>query len=464
MRKPSLIQRAQTAIGVFKDGYPAGGAKQLPWPWPKFRQLQPLWHLVDFQSYVNEGFSANSLIYSAIMYKVRAVITAPLRAYSGDPDYPTSLPSIAPLAQLVAQPNEHQSWTEFHSQNVVYLNLDGNVFIYKHKNLETGREALYSLRPDRVYIIPTNDKKATIDHFLYVPEGQSARTGHPMLVEDIIHIKLPYPGDPLEGMGYGLSPLSSAAKSADVDNMVTDFLNLFFQRGAMLTGVLLFDQPLKEDIVDTILERWEKKYGGYKKWRTGVLDRGGSYERTGLTFEEMGFNELDARNECRILGPFGVPPILIGSRVGLERSTYSNYEGARKAVWEDTLVPELRLFEVEYQRHLNTQDAFVKFDLTQVPALQKDLPVIVNAAYSLWQMGVPANQATFGVGLRIGAIPGGDEPFGGKGPEAGDQGPRANPIQGWGMRSLTCEDCGTGLKLLPDQKVLICETCRRAYA
>ena len=463
MSKPSLIQRAQAAIGVFKEGYP-GGAKQLPWSWTKFRQLQPLWHLVDFQSYVNEGFSANSLIYSAIMYKVRAVITAPLRAYSGDPYYPTPLPPTAPLAQLVAQPNEHQSWNEFHSQNVVYLNLDGNVFIYKHQDLETGRERLYSLRPDRVFIVPTDGMKATVDHFVYVPEGKNVQSGYPMLIEDMIHIKLPYPGDPLEGMGYGLSPLSSAAKSADVDNMVTDFLNLFFQRGAMLTGVLSFDQPLKEDIVDIILERWEKKYGGYKKWSTGVLDRGGTYERTGLTFEEMGFNELDARNECRILGPFGVPPILIGSRVGLERSTYSNYEGARKAVWEDTLVPELKLFEVEYQRHLNTPDAFVKFDTTQVPALQKDLPVIVNAAYSLWQMGVPANQATASVGLRIGAIPGGDEPFGGKDPSAGAQGPRANPDQGWGMRSLTCEDCGTGLKLLSDQKILICETCRRAYA
>lgn len=437
MKKPSMFSRMTEALKVFRGGY-SGGSKQLSWSWPSFRQLKPLWHLTDFQSYIAEGFSSNSLVYSAIMYKVRAVIPAPLRVYSGDPYYPTPVPSTNSLAKLVNEPNEHQSWTEFHSQNVVYLNLDGNVFIYKHKGLDLGRDTLYSLKPDRVYIVPTGGKKASVDHYVYVPEGKNVKEGYPILVEDMIHIKLPNPGDVLEGMGYGLSPLSAASQSADVDNMVTDFLNLFFQRGALLTGVLSFDQPLKETVVDTILERWEKKYGGYKKWGTGVLDRGGKYERTGLTFEEMGFNELDARNECRILGPFGVPPILIGSRVGLERSTYSNYEGARKAVWEDTLVPELRLFEVEYQKHLNTEDAFVKFDTSQVPALQKDLPVLVSAAYSLWQMGVPANQALEATGLRIGKVPEGDLPFGGgKTPPTTQRGPRSDSEDdSWGMRSI----------------------------
>ena len=218
--------------------------------------------------------------------------------------------------------------------------------------------------------------------------------------------------------------------------MVTDFLNTFFQKGTMITGILTFDIPLKEDVVDTILARWEDKYGGHGKWSTGVLDRGGKYERLGLTFEEMGFAEQDARNECRILGPFGVPPILISSRVGLERSTYSNYESARKACWQDTLVPELKMFEVEYQRHLRARNAFVKFDLSQVPALQLDLPPIVNAAYTLWQMGVPANQALRAVGLRIGDVPGGDEPHISSSERGQGQGPSVGDDEGWGQRSL----------------------------
>ena len=438
-RRPSFAVRAKTALQVFRRGFP-GGTKALPFSWPSWKQGIPAWKLIDLQSYINEGFSLNTLVYSAIMYKVRAVITAPLRAYTGDPDYPETIPATHKIAKIVAQPNEHQSWTEFQSLNIVYLNLDGNVFILK----DPVDGSMHSLRPDRVYIVPNKGKPAGILGFLYVPKGTAVRDGVPILPQDMIHIKLPNPGDNFEGMGYGMSPLSPAAQSADVDNMVTGFLNLFFKQGSMVTGVLRFESPLKPETVDIIKERWREQYGGYSKWDIGVLDRGAQYQRTALTFEEMGFGEIDERNETRILGPFGVPPILIGSRVGLARSTYSNYEGARKAFWEDTLVPEIRLFEVEYQSHLNEGDVFVKFDLSQVPALQKDLPVLISSAFTLWQMGVPANQALRAVGMRIGKVPGGDVPRSLTSPTAAtdgqgqDQGPRTDADDdSWGQRSLS---------------------------
>lgn len=431
MKKPPFRHRVQKAWNVFRHGYPV---KSVPKPWAPWRQLQPQWHLIDLSSYVNEGFAGNSLVYSAIMYKARTMMTAPLRAYTGDPDYPELLSPKHSLSKLVARPNEHQSWTEFQVLNVVYLNVAGNVYIYKDRK----KQQLQALRPDRVFIVPGKGTPAKLSHFLYVPEGKSPSYSSnadtfPILPEDMIHIKLPYPLDPLEGMGYGMSPMSACAKVIDVDNMVTEFLNVFFQKGTMLTGILTFDIPLKEDVVDTILERWGKKYGGHSKWDTGVLDRGGSYQRLGLTFEEMGFAEQDARNECRILGPFGVPPILISSRVGLERSTYSNYESARAACWQDTLVPELKMFEVEFQQHLKARKAFVKFDLSQVPALQKNLAPIINSAFTLWQMGVPANQALTAVGLRIGDVPGGDVPHISSGGRGEDQGPHVGTEEGGGQ-------------------------------
>lgn len=431
MRKPPFLVRARAAVDLFRHGYPV---KSVPKPWAPWRQLTPQWHLINLDSYVNEGFAKNSLVYSAIMYKARTMMTAPLRAYKGDPDYPTLLSPKHSLAKLVARPNEHQSWTEFQVLNVVYLNVAGNVYIYKDRK----RRQLQALRPDRVFIVPTGKTvPAGLSHFLYVPEGKSPSQSpnadtFPILPEDMIHIKLPYPLDPLEGMGYGMSPLSACAQIVDIDNMITEFLNVFFQKGTMLTGILSFDIPLKENVVDTILERWEGKYGGHNKWSTGVLDRGGSYQRLGLTFEEMGFEEQDARNECRILGPFGVPPILISSRVGLERSTYSNYESARQACWQDTLVPELKMFEIEYQRHLRGRQAFVQFDTSQVPALRKDLVPAINAAFTLVQMGVPANQALQAVGLRIGKVPGGDVPYIPSGRGQG-QGPHVGDDEGWGQ-------------------------------
>lgn len=369
---------------------PAPRARKVsPFIWPSYEDGQPQWQLIDYQAYVNEGFNLNSLIYSAIMYKARSLVSAPLRAYTGEQDDPEPLPPGAPLAKLIQRPNPHQSQVELRQQQTAYLNIDGNNYVYLDRSGASGPpKALYNLRPDRVMIVPgERDGQSTILGYVYVPDGKSAyvnanratrermrNEGEALFIvpQDVMHTKLPNPLDPLEGMGYGLSPISPMARSADVDNSITHFLKLFFDHGVMVPGMVSIDDPITDEISAGIRERWKEIYGGYYRWaeEVGVLGRGARYQRIGLSFDEMGFDAQDQRNETRILGPFGVPPILIGSRVGLERSTFSNYEEARKAFWEDTMVPESRLFETDYQYYLNDGGAFVAFDYTQVPAFQ----------------------------------------------------------------------------------------------
>jgi HK97 family phage portal protein len=419
MSKPSLLHRAKLAWRVFNQGIPwgsmvkaagssAGGGAALSW------DTNPVWHTSDYQSYAEEGFGKNSIIYSAIMYKVRSKMSAPLAAYTGDINNPEPAEADHPLQMLVSRPNPYQSSVQFHALNEIYFNL-GNSYVLFKRPLKGGLpEAMYALRPDRVFIIP--DKGAGDDQivrgikgYLYVPEGKTMRHGVPILPEDMMHTKLPNALDPMEGMGYGMPPMC-IAQSTDVDNDVTRFLKLFFQNGAIPPAVLTFTTPLDDEVVDQVRERWMQLYGGVDNWtEIGVLDRGGSYQRVGMNFNEMGFEALDERNESRILGPLGVPPILIGTRVGLQRSTYSNYREARLAYWEDTAIPEQTLFEKGYQYYLQSEDdAFVMFDRTRVPALQKDMPKLVGAAYVLWKMGATANQAVRAVGLSIRDIPGGD--------------------------------------------------------
>jgi len=401
---------------VFSRGLPweqwarhAGEQKASPLAWPAWREGKPEWHLTDYQSYLNEGFARNSLIYSAIAYKARSSLAAPLRAYVGDPDNPEPVPPGHPLAKLLHRPNPAQSGAEFGQLNTVYLNLAGQCFVHLDRGNSGGvPRAMRSLRPDRVHIIPA---AGGVGGYLYVPEGQTVGSGIPLLPQDVLHIKLPNPGDPLEGCGYGFSPLSAIAQSGDVDNQVTTFLKVFFQQGTMVSTVLNFDVPLDEATIARIRERWKEIYGGAANWHeVGVLDQGGKAQRLGMTFAEMGFEQLDDRNESRILAPFGVPGILIGSRSGLARSTYSNFLTARTAFWEDTFVPELRGFEVEYQYAVggSADGAFPAYDLSRVPGLQKDVPKLVEAANKLWSMGVPANVALQTVGLRVEAIPGGE--------------------------------------------------------
>ena len=410
-------QRVQAALEVYRYGYPrqrsrAIEPKAAPFViWPDHVRDNPQWRMIDLQGYIDEGFNINTLIYSAVMYKARATSAAPLRAYDGTQERPTLLDEDHPLAQLVSRPNKSQSWNEFQMLQTVFLNMTGEAFTwFDRKNSVQGvPSAMYSVSPSRIFIVPGKEKGKILG-YVYVAEGKALMDGEPLLPEDVSHVKLPNPGDLLDSDGYGLSPISPLAHSGDVDNMITRFLSILFKNGAIPSGVLKFDVALDEPIVAGIKERWKEMYGGYENWsEVGVLDRGGSFERIGMDFKELGFGELDERNETRILSPFGVPPILIGSRVGLLRSTYANYKEARLAFWEDTMRPELMLFEDDYSYYMQSDDGgFVAFDLSDVPALRKDVPQLVTAWGMLVDRGVPKATAATVVGLDLPELPDGE--------------------------------------------------------
>lgn len=408
----TLIERGRMALAVLRGnatiGRMSGGGKSAPFTFPAWVDGNPQWVMGDFMTYVSEGYDLNSLIFSAVAYKERAIGSVPLLAYKGSPDNPERLPPTHPLAMLAARPNPFQSWREFQRQRVAYLNLSGNSFTYVDRPSRNAPPvALYNLRPDRVYVIPG---KNSLRGYLYKPEEKGIRDGFAILPQDMMHVKFTNPKDPYEGFGAGLSPLAPLAQSADVDNNITKYLKLLFERGTMLSGMLTFKMPLDDAQIARIRSRWKDIYGGVENWdEIGIMDSEASYQKLGMTFEELGFESLDERNETRILGPFGVPPILLGTRTGLARSTMSNYAEARRQCWEDTLLPEIELFGDEDRYFLQTDDgAWVAYDLSRVPALQKDLPKLVDTAFRMWSMGVPANIAFREVGLMLPPLPGGD--------------------------------------------------------
>jgi len=377
---------------------------------PEWMRTRARWNIDDkYPAYVDEAYRLNSLVYAPIRYKARSLASVPLVAATGEQDNPEWLPDNHPLARLVARPNRNQTWRAFTEQRKTYLELAGNAYVYAERDKKGTPTALHNLRPDRVRILPTANG---IQGFYYILPGQAAGDGVPMLVEDVVHTKYPNPLDDLEGMGYGIPPILSAARDIDTDNSVTAFIKLLFDRGAMPMGMLRYDVPLTEEDADLAKRRFMDRYGSYERWiEPLVVDQGGGYERIGMTFDELGFDVLDARNEARILSVFGVPPILLGTRYGIAHGTYSNYEQARTQFWQDVLVAELRMFEDDDQRLLNSADTFVMYDLSVVPALQADTPALVQAARTLWEMGVPANKAFVAVGLAIENIEGGDTAY-----------------------------------------------------
>lgn len=359
-----------------------------------------------FSVYAKEGFEQNSIIYAAIMYKARAIALAPMRVYS-NVDQPEPLARNHELQRLMIKPNRYMSGTYLQVIRSIYLNLSGNSYIFIDRDNRGNPVGLYPLRPDRVFIVPIDEQQVG---YLYLPQGRSFSEAIPIIDEDMIHDKLPNPLDDMGGAGEGLSPISSSSMAADVDNKMSKFLNNLVNNGVMPTGLLVSDTQLTDKDAERMRRRFTEKYGGVNSWAdVMVLDKRVSYERIGMTLQEMVVDNLDKRNEARILQSIGVSPILMGALLGMENSTYANYEEARAAFWQDVMLFELLLFEDEYNQRLSSNDTYrFMFDTSKIPALRDDILDRASAAKTLWDMGTPLNIAVKTAGIEMQEIDGGD--------------------------------------------------------
>jgi HK97 family phage portal protein len=391
--KPSPLTRLKAAYQFYRHGIsafktPPNDNRRVPFIWPAWRVNNPQWRLHDYETYAREGFELNPILFSAIMYKARAGAMAPLQAYSGSKQDPKLLPETHPLQKLCRRPNKFQSWPGFMRLALTCFNLAGNCYIlFERQGGVTA--AMYVMRPDRVVIVPTEDKKEVLG-YCYLPEGRAWPNGEAYMARDVMHIKNPNPIDPLDGLGYGTSPVTPAAYSIDVDNDLTRFFHLFFKNGAMPTGILKYDIPLMDDEVSNARERFMEFYGGMENWAgPAVLDQGGSYEKIGLTFQEMDVSKIDARTESRIVATLGVPLTLIESRAELVHSTYNNVESDRVRFWEDTMDPELELFEREIEWYLGGDDTneFVMFDRSASPSARAARAIRVAEFHNAYKEG-----------------------------------------------------------------------------
>jgi len=436
----NLLDRVRNTLDFFRTGLePTRFAdlqisrKKTPLKVNRSLTTQPQWSMVDYESFYNEGFSANSVIYAAIMVKVRAISQVDLVAVAPqtESDDSENFVVIEPnnirhdftlnefatdenqrLANLLNRPNKYMSGSEFQQLQTTFLNLTGNAFTVIVREKSTNIPvSMWPLNPQHIQIVPSEDGELL--GYIYSPKGNALAEGLPILPGDMMHVKLPNPADPLQGLGFGLSPIAPLAKSADVDNQLTTFLKVFFEHGAMPSGAIkLKDMMLDEDSIAEIKEKFMATYGNYENWAdVAVLDMTMDYERIGLTFDEMDFSNLDQRNESRMLLPFGVPAEIMPIRLGLEGSTFANKEEARKWFWQDTMNYELNLFLDEYKAFLTTESkAIPKWDLTKVDALKENTKEQIEGAVALIGTGVPPNVAFKVVGLEVENYDGIDKP------------------------------------------------------
>ena len=219
---------------------------------------------------------------------------------------------------------------------------------------------------------------------------------------------------------YSPPPLVAALGSVMSDTAQTDYVTSFFQNGGIPPGLLKYKRPLNQSQRDDIREKWRATYGNAFSGNhdIGVLDSETDYQKTGANLDELSSQILRSVAESRVCMVFGVPPLIVYAYVGLLRATYSNLKEAWAGFWDATMSPafkEWRMFwtwslltEFEEERDVQAERVRLRYDMSQVAALQDDVDAIQSRARDNLKVGgISVNEFRAAAGYP--AVAGGDD-------------------------------------------------------
>tara|TARA_R110000824_G_scaffold53298_1_gene147662 strand:- start:4648 stop:6864 length:2217 start_codon:yes stop_codon:yes gene_type:complete len=347
-------------------------------------------------SYYADNVYTNAVVFSCVRELATSVSSIEFNAVTLNPDGEFT-DFDGPLGQLIRQPNPDQTTVDFIEVLTEQLIIYGNVYIFFERAGRGGSNArinaMYLLRPDLV-TIKTGTGEGSINGVESYEYEQSDTKKLVIPSGDIAHLKYPNSTTGAKtGLLYGLSPLSILKNDVLMDDLVSDLSMSFIKRGAVPSGLLKLNKRVtSQEDADEVRNRWRSTFSGKQgQWNVAILDSDSSYETLQALPKDLALAETRDEVVARICGVLGIPPIIIGSNLGLRRSTYSNYKQAQASYRDETVGPLAnrieRFFNLKIAPNFSG-NAIVKIDTTNSPAWAENETEKVKRVKTLFDSGI----------------------------------------------------------------------------
>jgi HK97 family phage portal protein len=333
----------------------------------------------------------NGVVASAIDWYVRNYPQATPRYYRPVDSQQAEPVEDHPVLQLMAQPDPMIMGSLFWGWCIQDYKLFGNTYLRKIRSSTRGTVTALQFLPQDM-VRPVGNGVNPLTHYIYTTDGRS----FDIPVSDIIHIR--YGRDPSD-IRIGRAPLTAVLREIATDNTASTTAYGLLANGAMPS--LIVGPDAKETSVDMSMDDARQVKRQLHEDLTGdgsggIVVMTGAYkmDRVSLTPSELALDSVRRVPEERICSALGINPMVLGLGSGLERSTYSNYERAQQAAWEDGMVPLLRTLADAITADLlpeypeTQQGDYVMYDLETVRALADDMQAEAVRAEKLYKAGI----------------------------------------------------------------------------
>lgn len=347
-----------------------------------------------FTSNAKEGFAGNPYVYAAVTNIARAAAGIPWKLVGNGGTDNESTFDAHPLLDLLKRPNPSQGRMRFIEELFVHLLLDGNAYVERvGPNDRTAPPLeLYNLRPDRMAVIP-GAKQGMVSAYRFTV-GSNKRDLPPELVR---HLKLLNPTDDF----YGMSPAKPGAVTIDQNNESRKWNWSLLQNGARLSGAFRTEESLTDDQFERIKKETEANHVGASRVGKFMLLEGGlQWQEMSLSPKDMDWAEGQRLSAREVSIVFSVPSELLGDN---SNKTYSNYAEARRAFYQDTVLPLLDYVRDEMNAWLVPlygQNLYLDYNSDEIEALQEDRDKLFARAKDAYAGGMMTrNEARALIGL-----------------------------------------------------------------
>ncbi len=340
----------------------------------------PVYTEMTVRKATREGYKINVAVFRCVRVIVQAASAIPwiVEDKEGEPI------KNHPLANVLAHPNPQFSGQDMMELLIAHSLLVGNALWMP---IIVGKRVteIWPVMPDLVKPIPSDAPGEWLKGWQVYGQTGALNDLPP---EHFIHFMQLDPGN----LFWGISPLMAAARTIDTDNEAQDTQKVSMQNRGLHDGVFTHESNMTleqfEEARRQIRETFLAKSKRREPW---VLGAGAKWNSMGMTSVEMDFIASRLQNKRDIAAAFGISPIFLGD---LEQSSYNNMMEARKALYEDVVIPLLDDVKSTLNMRLAPLygDVTLSYDTSKVAALRPDFSAKVEQAKTLFGMGVPFDQ------------------------------------------------------------------------
>ena len=306
------------------------------------------------------------------------------------------------LHDLLDRPNPAQSYATWMTEVIAFGKLTGNRFIYG-----IGPESRDNKIFNELYALPSHlvDIKS---NGIFEPVSKYCmnygRNQYDIDANDVLHIADFNPD--YDGSGshlYGQSPLLSGLRSMTSNNEAVE-TGLKYLQNQTARGILTSeDESLTPTQAQQLKDAFRRNYqGSHNAGDVIVTPKKLSWTNFGLSAGDLQLIETYNASIKDLCNIFSVPVQLLNNT---ESSTYNNMREAKKALYQNCVIPELDKLRDELNRWLVPlygENLFLDFDYSSISELQQEQEKIVTQLSQSYWLSSNEKRMVMGYGLDEG--------------------------------------------------------------